>query len=69
MPTHWSQATPLTTWLARNAYGAYIVHPPIVVGASLVAATWMLNPLAKFVAVGTVWDDENLNFQNFDLYD
>jgi peptidoglycan/LPS O-acetylase OafA/YrhL len=51
--THWSQATPLTTWLARNAYGAYIVHPPIVVGASLAAATWTLNPLGKFVVVGT----------------
>ena len=51
---HWSHATPLTTWLARNAYGAYIVHPPVVVGASLVAASWMLNPLAKFVVVGTV---------------
>jgi peptidoglycan/LPS O-acetylase OafA/YrhL len=51
--TYWSKAAPLTTWLARNAYGAYIVHPPIVVGVSLVAATWMLNPLVKFVAVGT----------------
>jgi peptidoglycan/LPS O-acetylase OafA/YrhL len=50
---YWSHATPFTDWLAHNAYGVYIVHPPIVVGASLMAAAWTLNPLAKFAIVGT----------------
>jgi glucans biosynthesis protein C len=49
-----SRATPLTAWLARNAYGAYIVHPPIVVGTCLVASTWAINPPEKFLIVGVV---------------
>ena len=52
--TYWSQATRLTTWLARSAYGAYIVHPPIVVGVSLAATAWMLDPIWKFFVVGSV---------------
>lgn len=52
--THWSRSTPLTAWLARNAYGAYILHPPVVVGASLVAATLSMHPLGKFAMVGTI---------------
>lgn len=50
--SRWSQATALTTWLAKNAYGAYIVHPPIVVGASLAAATWAVSPMTKLAFVG-----------------
>ena len=51
--TYGSKATPLTAWLTRNAYGAYIVHPPVVVGASLAAIAWTISPLAKFALVGT----------------
>lgn len=51
--TYWSQAVTLTTWLARRAYGAYIVHPPIAVGMSLVATTWTLAPIWKFCVVGS----------------
>ncbi len=50
--TSWSQATPLSAWLARHAYGAFIVHPPVVVGASLVAASWTISPVGKFAIVG-----------------
>ena len=50
---HLSRATKLTDWLSTNAYGAYIVHPPVVVGASLAAATWTQGPLLKFAVVGT----------------
>jgi peptidoglycan/LPS O-acetylase OafA/YrhL len=49
---YWPNATPLTAWLARNTYGAYIVHPPVVVGASLAAAAWTISPLSKFALVG-----------------
>lgn len=48
----WSRATSLTAFLARNAYGAFIVHPPFVVGFGLLAASWSLAPLAKFAVVG-----------------
>lgn len=48
-----SKAGALTDWLASNAYGAYIVHPPVVVGVSLAAAAWTRDPLPKFALVGT----------------
>jgi peptidoglycan/LPS O-acetylase OafA/YrhL len=38
--------------MARGAYGAYIVHPPIVVALSLLARPWAAPPLAKFALVG-----------------
>jgi glucans biosynthesis protein C len=50
--SYWSRATKLTTWLAGNAYAAYIVHPPVAVGLSLAARTWPLSPLGKFALVG-----------------
>jgi glucans biosynthesis protein C len=49
---HWSAPTKLTAWLGRNAYGAYIVHPPIVVGLSLAITAWPVPPLGKFALVG-----------------
>jgi len=49
---YWSRPAPLTTWLAGNAYAAYIVHPPVAVGLSLAARTWPLSPLEKFAVVG-----------------
>jgi peptidoglycan/LPS O-acetylase OafA/YrhL len=49
--TRCSQATPLTAWFARNAFGAFIVHPPFVVGLGLIAAAWPIAPLAKFFIV------------------
>lgn len=39
-------------WLARRAYGAYIVHPPVVVGLSLAAVGWTAPALMKFAVVG-----------------
>jgi peptidoglycan/LPS O-acetylase OafA/YrhL len=50
--TQWSQPTRLTAWLGRQAYGAFIVHPPVVVGLGLLAAGCALHPLAKFAVVG-----------------
>lgn len=50
--TYWARPNGFTAWLARNAYGAYIVHPPVVVGLSVGAAAWKLSPSGKFVLVG-----------------
>lgn len=52
--TFWSRATPLTAWLARNAYGAFILHPPVVVAFSLAFVSVPLAPLGKFVLVGAL---------------
>jgi glucan biosynthesis protein C len=38
-------------WGAQ-AYGAFIVHAPIVVGLAVALAGWALPPLLKFVIVG-----------------
>jgi fucose 4-O-acetylase-like acetyltransferase len=38
-------------WGAQ-AYGAFIVHAPIVVGLSVVLASWSVPPALKFVVVG-----------------
>jgi glucans biosynthesis protein C len=50
--TRWSRTTPLTAALARNAFPAFIVHPPVAVACSLLAAGWTLPALAKFALVG-----------------
>lgn len=50
--TYCSTATPLTAALAQRAYGAYIVHPPVLVGLSLLARAWTIPPLLKFGIVG-----------------
>lgn len=49
----WTHPTQRLDWLGRGAFGAYIVHPPVVVALSIWAATWSVSPGAKFVAVGT----------------
>lgn len=51
--TRWSRPTPLSTWLAPQAFAAYAIHPPVVVAFSLAAAGLPLPPLLKFAFVGT----------------
>jgi fucose 4-O-acetylase-like acetyltransferase len=38
--------------IARSAYAAYIVHPPVIVGLCLLAKSLSAPPLLKFVLVG-----------------
>jgi hypothetical protein len=47
---------PSAAWQAWGAlaYGAFIVHAPVVVGASVVLAAWDAWPLIKFGVVGSV---------------
>ncbi len=49
---YWAKGSPLADWLARRAFGAYIVHPPVLVALSLSARGWTAVPLLKFAAVG-----------------
>ncbi|WP_218080738.1 acyltransferase family protein [Anthocerotibacter panamensis] len=49
-----NQPSPLGTWLAQRAYGVYIVHPPVLVGISLLLHSWGAPPLLKFIAVGSL---------------
>lgn len=42
---------PVGRWFAANAFGAFVVHPPVVVALSRWAATMPLAPWVKFVGV------------------
>ncbi|HVT74778.1 MAG TPA: acyltransferase [Lacunisphaera sp.] len=50
--SHLAGGNVVTAFLARNAYGAYIVHPPVVVGLGLLLRGWAIPPLLKFGVVG-----------------
>ena len=40
------------TWLNRRAYAVYIIHPPVLVGVSLLLHGWVAPALVKFGVVG-----------------
>lgn len=45
--------TPVMSWLARGAFGAFIIHPPVLVALSVLAMPFAESPLVKFITVGT----------------
>jgi len=47
-----NQPSALWTWLNRRAYTVYILHPPLLVGISLLLHGWVAPALVKFGAVG-----------------
>jgi hypothetical protein len=42
------------TWLNRRAYAVYIVHPPVLVGISLLLHPWIAPALLKFGVTGAL---------------
>lgn len=40
--------------LAQRAYTIYIIHPPVLVGTSLLMHPWNITPLVKFPLAGTI---------------
>jgi peptidoglycan/LPS O-acetylase OafA/YrhL len=44
----------LWTWLNRRAYAVYIIHPPVLVGISLLLHGWPAPALVKFGLTGTL---------------
>jgi hypothetical protein len=42
------------TWLNRRAYAVYIIHPPVVVGVSLLLHPWAAPALLKFGVTGAL---------------
>ncbi|MGB8261017.1 MAG: acyltransferase family protein [Terracidiphilus sp.] len=49
-----NQPSALWDWLGRRAYAVYILHPPVLVGISLLLHGWAAPALVKFGAVGTL---------------
>jgi peptidoglycan/LPS O-acetylase OafA/YrhL len=41
-------------WLNRRAYAVYIIHPPILVGVSLLLHSWIAPALVKFCVAGVL---------------
>lgn len=41
-------------WLNRRAYAVYVIHPPVVVGISLLLHPWIAPALLKFAVTGTL---------------
>jgi len=49
-----NQPSALWAWLNRRAYAVYILHPPVLVGVSLLLHGWAAPALVKFGAVGAL---------------
>jgi len=49
-----NQPSTLWTWLNRRAYAVYIIHPPVLVGISLLLHIWVAPALVKFTVTGTL---------------
>jgi peptidoglycan/LPS O-acetylase OafA/YrhL len=47
-----NQPSAFWTWLNRRAYAVYIIHPPVLVGISLLLHGWIAPALVKFGVVG-----------------
>lgn len=42
------------SWLNRRTYAVYIIHPPVLVGISLLLHPWIAPAMLKFVVTGTI---------------
>ncbi|MGD0683025.1 MAG: acyltransferase family protein [Terracidiphilus sp.] len=49
-----NQPSKFWAWLNRRAYAVYIIHPPVLVGISLLLHGWVAPALVKFGTVGVL---------------
>ena len=49
-----NQPSGLWQWLSRRAYAVYIIHPPVLVGISLLLHAWQAPALVKFASTGSL---------------
>ncbi len=49
-----NQPSPFWSWVTRRAYTVYIIHPPVLVGVSLLLHEWAAPALIKFSATGAL---------------
>ena len=47
-----NQPSAFWSWLNRRAYAVYIIHPPILVGISVLLHPWIAPALVKFAVTG-----------------
>ena len=51
---HTNRPSTFWTWLNRRAYAVYIIHPPVLVGMSLLLHHWIAPALVKFAVTGAL---------------
>jgi peptidoglycan/LPS O-acetylase OafA/YrhL len=49
-----NQPSRFWSWVNRRAYAVYIIHPPVLVGVSLLLHPWAAPALVKFCVTGTL---------------
>jgi peptidoglycan/LPS O-acetylase OafA/YrhL len=49
-----NQPSGFWSWLNRRAYAVYIIHPPILVGVSVLLHPFVAPALVKFAVTGTL---------------
>ena len=49
-----NQPSKFWDWLNRRAYAVYIIHPPVLVGISLLLHSWAAPPLVKVAVTGSL---------------
>jgi peptidoglycan/LPS O-acetylase OafA/YrhL len=52
--SYMNRPSPLWSWLNRRAYAVYIIHPPMLVGISLLLHPWIAPALLKFCVTGAL---------------
>ncbi|MBR0755557.1 acyltransferase [Bradyrhizobium jicamae] len=51
---HFDWQGPISKWLSDNAFGVYLIHPPILIGAAILLHTLAWNGLAKALLLTAV---------------
>ena len=51
---HFNGQGPLARWLSDNAFGVYLIHPPILIGSAILLHAVALNAIAKAVLLTAV---------------
>jgi len=49
---HMNRPSAFWEWLNRRAYAVYIIHPPVLVGVTLLLHGWVAPALVKFGVAG-----------------
>ena len=44
---HFDRQGPASKWLSDNAFGVYLIHPPILIGSAILLHALALNAIAK----------------------
>ena len=64
---HFNTQGPLARWLSDNAFGVYLIHPPILIGAALLLHAIVLNAIAKAALLTVIAAVGSFAFSSFVL--